>query len=176
MEPLRSWACSAVRRAEGQAPRERRKTSRGRTVLLALDAELNCKRNCPWSTERESRLKGRNFDMIVFLADVRVKVNRRTLLCKTIGRDGRRRRTEVRSGRGARATNRRKKDLTQRSQRHGGHEGRKNAGLKTGHYGARAAGTPRSAMLSPFLREGTALTWRTTAETGARGSAMSLPV
>jgi hypothetical protein len=43
-------------------------------------------------------------------------------------------------------------------------------------YGALAAGTPRSAMLSPFLREGTALTWRTTAETGARGSAMSLPV
>jgi len=43
-------------------------------------------------------------------------------------------------------------------------------------YGALAAGTPRSAMLSPFLREGTALTWRTMAETGARGSAMSLPV
>src|SRR5882724_2326806 len=41
--------------------------------------------------------------------------------------------------------------------------------------GAWAAGTPRSAILSPFLREGTALTWSTTAETGARGSAMTLP-
>ncbi len=42
-------------------------------------------------------------------------------------------------------------------------------------YGALAAGTPRSAMLSPFFREGTALTWRTTAETGARGAAITLP-
>src|SRR6267378_882240 len=82
LEPLRSWACSAVRQAEGQAPWERRKTSRGRTALLALDAELNCKRNCPWSTERESRHKRRHFEMILFLADVRVKENRTTLLCK----------------------------------------------------------------------------------------------
>src|SRR5437879_4515814 len=28
---------------------------------------------------------GRNFEMILFLADVRVKVNRKTLLCKTSG-------------------------------------------------------------------------------------------
>ena len=88
MEPLQSWACSTLRRAKGQAPRERRKTSRGRTALLALDAELNCQRNCPWSAERESRLKRRNYDMIVFLAGLRVKVNRETLLCKTSGGDG----------------------------------------------------------------------------------------
>ena len=42
-------------------------------------------------------------------------------------------------------------------------------------YGAWEAGTPRSAMLSPFFSDGTALTWRTIAETGARGSAMTLP-
>src|SRR2546427_12432570 len=88
MEPLRSWACSALRRAKGQAPRERRKTSRGRTALLALDAELNCQRNCPWSAERESRLKQQNYDMLVFLAGLRVKVNRETLLCKTSGGRG----------------------------------------------------------------------------------------
>jgi len=55
---------------------------------LALDAELNCQRNCPWSAERESRLKRQNYDMIVFLAGLRVKVNRETLLCKTSGGDG----------------------------------------------------------------------------------------
>ena len=55
---------------------------------MALNAELNCKRNCPWSTERESRLIGRNHDMILFFADVGVKENRRTLLCKKSGGDG----------------------------------------------------------------------------------------
>jgi hypothetical protein len=52
---------------------------------LALDAELSCRRNCPWTRKRESRLKGRNFKMILFLADVRVNENRKILLCKTIG-------------------------------------------------------------------------------------------
>jgi hypothetical protein len=55
---------------------------------LALDAELNGKRNCPESAEREFRPKGRNHDMMVVYADVGVKVNRRTLLCKRSGGDG----------------------------------------------------------------------------------------
>ena len=54
-------------------------------------------KNCPRSTERESRLKGRNFDMIVFLADVRVKVNRKTLLCKKSGGMGKSARLKSRS-------------------------------------------------------------------------------
>ena len=97
LDPLRSWACSAVRRAEGQAPRERRKASRGRTALLALNAELNCKRNCPWSTERESRRKRRNFKIMLFLAGGRVKENRRALLCKRSGGDGKSARLKSRS-------------------------------------------------------------------------------
>jgi hypothetical protein len=39
----------------------------------------------PWTTERESRRKRRNLDMMLFLADVGVKVNRKTLLCKRRG-------------------------------------------------------------------------------------------
>ena len=97
LDPLRSWACSAVRRAEGQAPRERRKASRGRTALLALNAELNCKRNCPWSTERESRHKRRNLKIMLFLAGGRVKENRRALLCKRSGGDGKSARSKSRS-------------------------------------------------------------------------------
>jgi hypothetical protein len=97
LDPLRSWACSAVRRAEGQAPRERRKASRGRTALLALNAELNCKRHCPWSTERESRRKRRNFKIMLFLAGGRVKENRRALLCKRSGGDGKSARLKSRS-------------------------------------------------------------------------------
>jgi hypothetical protein len=68
-----------------QVPQERRKTSRGRTALLALDAELSYSRNGPWTTERESRRKGRNLKMRVFLADVRVKENRKILLCERRG-------------------------------------------------------------------------------------------
>src|SRR5260370_40915835 len=63
--------------------------------------------------------------MILFLADVGVKENRRTLLCKRSGGERGRRRTEIRCGRGARATDQRKKDLTQRSRRRRGHGGRK---------------------------------------------------
>jgi len=42
VEPLKSLACSRVRRAEGLVPRERRERSGGRTALLALDAGLSC--------------------------------------------------------------------------------------------------------------------------------------
>jgi hypothetical protein len=194
---------------------------------LALDAELNGKRNCPGSAERESRPKGRNHDTIVVYADVGVKQNRRSLLCKRSGGNGEKgarlqtrhyksvkeRRQERREGGLKSAAEAEHTPLTEekkilpglvqgrrRSQRRGGAEKKKilqeNAPGSSGYaedkfrpatteareersvhgYGALAAGTPRSAMLSPFLREGTALTWRTTAETGARGSAMSLPV
>jgi len=53
--------------------------------------------------ERESRLKLRNLDMIVFLAYVGVKVNRKTLLCKRSGGDMENRGSEdphYKSGRG----------------------------------------------------------------------------
>jgi hypothetical protein len=43
------------------------------------------------------------------------------------------------------------------------------------NYGAFAATTPMSAMLSPFFNEGTAFTWRITPEAGARASRMTLP-
>ena len=36
------------------------------SVLLALDAVLGLYRNYVWTTKRESRLKRRNFDMILF--------------------------------------------------------------------------------------------------------------
>ena len=38
---------------------------------------LAVKETALWTTERESHLKRRNFKMILFLADVGVKVNRR---------------------------------------------------------------------------------------------------
>ena|SRR5215469_4274455 len=41
--------------------------------------------------------------------------------------------------------------------------------------GACEATTPMLAMLSPFLSEGTALMWRTTPMTGARGARIVLP-
>ena len=56
--------------------------SRGRTALLALDAELRYSRNCARTREREFRLKLRNLGMMVFLGDGRVKENREILLCK----------------------------------------------------------------------------------------------
>src|SRR5882724_7876014 len=71
--------CTSDRRL---GPARAEKTSRGRTALLALDAELRCSRNCARTRERESRLKRRNLDMMLFLGDVRVKENRGILLCK----------------------------------------------------------------------------------------------
>ncbi len=46
------------------------------SVLLALDAVLGLYRNYVWTTKRESRLKRRNFDMILFRYSVGVKDNR----------------------------------------------------------------------------------------------------
>jgi hypothetical protein len=132
--------------------------------------------------------------MIVFLADVGVKENRRSLLCKTSGGDGEICEIEEPFSRAGLYVGEDKAAATRFEKEDGEIKSRiqatsKITGLKTGHYipkqkeessapgyGALAAGTPRSTMLSPFLREGTALTWRTMAETGARGSAMSLPV
>jgi|HubBroStandDraft_2_1064218.scaffolds.fasta_scaffold963730_2 hypothetical protein len=52
------------------------------SALLALDAELVLKRNREWTEKRESRLKQRNHELIVFFADTRVKDIRKILLCK----------------------------------------------------------------------------------------------
>jgi hypothetical protein len=43
------------------------------SALLALDAELVLKRNREWTEKRESRLKQRNHELIVFFADRCVK-------------------------------------------------------------------------------------------------------
>jgi hypothetical protein len=77
--------------------------------------------------------------MILFLADVGVKVNRKILLCKRSGGERGGGRAEVLSGRGALATDGRRKDFAQRSQRRGGHREEKNtttkcAGPKAGLY------------------------------------------
>ncbi len=52
------------------------------SVLLALDAVLGLYRNYVWTTKRESRLKRRNLDMILFRYSVGVKDNRSFLLRK----------------------------------------------------------------------------------------------
>ena len=49
---------------------------------MALDAELVLKRNCEWTEKRESRLKQRNLELIVFFAATTVKDIRKILLCK----------------------------------------------------------------------------------------------
>ena len=49
---------------------------------MALDAELVLKRNREWTEKRESRLKQRNHELIVFFADTSVKDIRKILLCK----------------------------------------------------------------------------------------------
>jgi hypothetical protein len=52
------------------------------SALLALDAELVLYRNCEWTEMRESRLKQRNFDLILFFENACVKENRKLPLCK----------------------------------------------------------------------------------------------
>jgi hypothetical protein len=55
---------------------------------MALDAELVLYRNCEWTEKRESRLKQRNFDLILFFESACVKENRKLPLCKKKSDDG----------------------------------------------------------------------------------------
>jgi hypothetical protein len=52
------------------------------SALLALDAELVLYRNCEWTEMRESRLKQRNFELILFFESACVKENRKLPSCK----------------------------------------------------------------------------------------------
>ena len=47
------------------------------SALLALDAELVLYSSCEWTEKRESRLKQRNFDLILFFESACVKENRK---------------------------------------------------------------------------------------------------
>jgi hypothetical protein len=58
------------------------------SALLALDAELVLYRNCEWTEKRESRLKQRNFDLILFFESACVKENRKLPLYKKKSDDG----------------------------------------------------------------------------------------
>jgi len=66
---------------------ERRKRNRGRTALLALNAELRCSKSRARTMERNSRRDRRELEIIVFPGNVGVKENPEILLCKT-GRGG----------------------------------------------------------------------------------------
>ena len=47
------------------------------SAQLALDAELVLYSSCEWTEKRESRLKQRNFDLILFFESACVKENRK---------------------------------------------------------------------------------------------------
>jgi hypothetical protein len=53
------------------------------STLLALGAELVLYRNCNWTEEREFRLKQRNHELILFLMETCVKVNRKLFFLQT---------------------------------------------------------------------------------------------
>jgi hypothetical protein len=85
MQQLASCVCRpSVRRTGGWAPRDGVKGNLRGFFLLALDAELGLYRNCVRTMKWESRLRWRNLGMMLFLASVAVKENRKILFCRRV--------------------------------------------------------------------------------------------